>query len=47
MRYTVVAVTEVDGDAVDAIGVHNNKIFVTGFGVDAMIIDVAQLHSES
>jgi hypothetical protein len=47
MRYTVVAVAEVDVDVVDAVGVYNNELLVARLGVDTMIINVAELYSES
>jgi hypothetical protein len=43
----VVAVAEVDVDVVDAVGVYNNELLVARLGVDTMIINVAELYSES
>jgi hypothetical protein len=47
MRYTVVAVAEVDVDVVDAVGVYDDELLVARFGVDTVIINVAELYSES
>jgi hypothetical protein len=41
----VLAVAEVDIDAVNAIGVNNHKVLVAGFGVDATIPAMAKLDS--
>jgi hypothetical protein len=47
MGYTMIAIAEVDVNVVNAIGMYNDEVFMTGFGIDAVIVPMPKLYSES